>query len=182
MWEDRLLVRRLRQGDNTALGRIYEKYKDDLLTIAHCLLMDLAAAEDCLHDVFVGFAAGVAEFRLHSNLKGYLVTCVANRARDQLRARTRQKQNVSLADIPDPPGNPVGPTAQLIKHEESTQLYEALAKLPFAQREVIIMHVHGRLRFRQIAKQLGISTNTVQSRYRYGLDKLRTLLKTGARP
>ena len=182
MREDRLLVRRLRRGDQAALGRIYEKYKDDMLTIANCLLIDLAAAEDCLHDVFVSFAAGTAALRLGGNLRGYLLTSVANRARDRLRVKRRRKENVSLADITGVACEPTEPAVELIDHQESARLYKALAELPYAQREVITLHVHGKLKFRQIAKQLGVSTNTVQSRYRYGLDKLRTLLKTGARP
>ena len=182
MLEDWLLIRRLRQGDRTALARVYQKYKDDMLTIANCLLIDLAAAEDCLHDVFVGFASGAAELRPGGNLKGYLLTATANRARDRLRAKTRQKENVSLADMADLADDPAEPTAGLIDCEETTRLYNALAELPYEQREVITLHVHGKLRFRQIAKRQGVSTNTVQSRYRYGLDKLRTLLKAGARP
>ena len=61
--------------------------------------------------------------------------------------------------------------------EEAASLYGALAELPYEQREVIVLHLHGELRFREIARYQGVSTNTVQSRYRYGLDKLRTLLK-----
>ena len=182
MWEDRLLVRRLRRGDRSALGRIYEKYKDDLLTIANCMRIDPAAAEDCLHDVFVGLAGRAGQFRLNSNLKGYLVTCVANRARDKLRAKPRQKENVSLGTIADVAGKPSEPMAEIIDCEESARLRRALGQLPCEQREVITLRVHGKLRFREIAKREGVSTNTVQSRYRYGLDKLRTLLTTGARP
>lgn len=176
MWEDRILVRRLRRGSQAALGRIYEKYKDDMLTVANCLLSDPAGAEDCLHDVFVGFAAGAAQFRVNSSLKGYLVTCVANRARDRLRGKSNQ--NVSLSEIADV----AGPTARIVDCEESARLSKALGELPYEQREVITLHIHGILRFRQIARHLDISINTVQSRYRYGLDKLRKLLNTGARP
>ena len=44
------------------------------------------------------------------------------------------------------------------------------------QRQVIALHVLGSLRFREIAQQTGVSINTVQSRYRYGLAKLQSLL------
>ena len=182
MWEDRLLVRRLRRGDRAALGRVYEKYKDDLLTIANCLVAERAAAEDCLHDVFVNLAGQAAEFRLNSNLKGYLITCVANRARDRLRAKRWQKDNASLENISEAARKANEPTAEIINSEESAKLGKALGQLPYEQREVITLHVHGKLRFREIAKRQGVSTNTVQSRYRYGLDKLRKLLNTGARP
>lgn len=174
MDEDALLVGQLRRGDRAALCRVYEKYKDGLLTIAGCLLVDRAAGEDCLHDVFVRFAGGIANLRLRSNLKGYLLACVANRARDQLRRRSRQ---VPLADAGDIVSAEGDPATGLMDCEEAARLYGALAELPYEQREVIVLRLHGELRFRDIARHQGLSTNTVQSRYRYGLDKLRTLLK-----
>ncbi len=178
MLEDRHLIRRLRRGDQAALRLIYEKYKDHMLTIAHNLLLDRALAEDCLHDVFVDFVGQAAEFRLRSNLKGYLATCIANRARDVLRSKSHQ--NLSLSAMPEQRANPAAPPAQLMHGEQAIRLRAALAELPYAQREVIILHLNGKLKFRQIATQLGLSVNTVQSRYRYGLDKLRSLLRKGA--
>lgn len=178
MLEDRFLIRRLRRGDQAALRLIYEKYKDNMLTVAHNLLLDRALAEDCLHDVFVDLAARAAEFRLRSNLKGYLATCIGNRARDVLRSKSRQ--NVSLSAMPKQRANPAAPPAQLIHSEQATRLRAALAQLPFEQREVIVLHINAKMKFQQIASRLGLSVNTVQSRYRYGLEKLRSLLKTGA--
>ncbi len=67
-----------------------------------------------------------------------------------------------------------------IDREEAARLYEALAQLGYEQREVIVLHLHGQLIFGQIAQQLDLSINTVQSRYRYGLEKLRALLNAGA--
>ena len=174
MREDWLLIRRLRRGDQAALRRIYEKYKDDMLTVANNLLLDLASAEDCLHDVFVNFAARVGQFRLTRNLKGYLVTCVANRARDLLRAKSHR--DVSLSAIAEPPANAHNPAVALVDCEEASHLQKALAELPYDQRQVIVLHLNGGLKFRQIAKLHGVSINTVQSRYHYGLEKLRKLL------
>ena len=52
----------------------------------------------------------------------------------------------------------------------------ALAQLPQEQRQVVVLHVLSSLRFREIAQQTGESVNTIQSRYRYGLAKLQSLL------
>jgi RNA polymerase sigma-70 factor (ECF subfamily) len=57
-------------------------------------------------------------------------------------------------------------------------LSSALAGLPDEQREVIVLHIHGQMRFRIIAKSLGISVNTVKGRYRYGIRKLRSILNS----
>lgn len=54
--EDELLKWKFRRGSPEALARIYEKYLDSMLTLAMGLVNDAGAAEDIVHDVFVGFA------------------------------------------------------------------------------------------------------------------------------
>ena len=175
MFEDQRLLSGLRSGDKDALRRIYEKYIDDLLRLAASLLSDIQSAEDCLHDVFVDFAGNVNGSMIHSNLKSYLISCVANRARDQLRRRTRQStyQAEQLCSSPVS----TSPTKQLIAAEESARVFEAIAELPYEQREVFVLRVQGQMRFREIADLLGLSINSVQSRYRYAIEKLRAILK-----
>ena len=64
----------------------------------------------------------------------------------------------------------------MIQAEGADQVRLALAQLPYEQREVVVMHFKGGLTFREIAEWQEVSINTVQGRYRYGLDKLRQLL------
>ncbi len=171
---DRRLVHRVRRGDADALQQVYHRYKDDLLTVAMSLLNDRHAAEDCVHDVFVHFASDPADLRATKNLRGYLLRCVANRARNQL--KRRQLQPVPPGDEQACAGDCDCPAQVLMASEESIRVFEALAQLPAEQREVITLHIHGQLTFREISGQLDLSINTVQSRYRYGIEKLRTLL------
>ena len=175
---DRLLVARCRQGSREALRRIYEKYRDDLLILAIALSHDVDLAEDAVHDVFVAFAQNVRSFRLTGSLKAYLAKCVANRVRDLLRTRrsrdraiyTERACSVSL-DMNEP--------GRLIECSEEFRLLSlALSELPHEQREVIVLHIHGRMRFRIIAQSLGISVNTVKGQYRYGIRKLRSIFNS----
>ncbi|MHC4545486.1 MAG: RNA polymerase sigma factor [Planctomycetota bacterium] len=174
MSKDQQLLKRLRCGDTRALRLIYEQYMDDLLTVATSLLSDVHAAEDCVHDVFVSFAGAVNKLTIHHNLKGYLLSCVANRARDQL--RKNPKKAVQPLDVSDCPTTSGEPTSKLIDFEQATRILEALAKLPHEQREVFVLHAQGGAKFREIARLIGVSVGTVQSRYRYGIEKLRILL------
>ena len=174
MFEDQRLLSRLRAGDKEALRRIYEKYIDDLLRVATSLLSDIQSAEDCLHDVFVDFAGSVGGAMIHSNLKSYLISCVPNRARDQLRHRARQSARQREQSCTQPMST--SPTKQVIDAEESVRVFEALAELPYQQRELFVLHVQGQMRFREIAGLCGDSINTVQSRYRYAIEKLRAIL------
>jgi len=175
MFEDQRLLSRLRTGDKDALRRIYEKYIDDLLRVATSLLSDIQSAEDCLHDVFVDFAGSVNGSMIHSNLKSYLISCVANRARDHLRSKARQSK--CRPERLCPASISTSPAKQLIDAEESVRVFEALAELPYQQREVFVLHVQGQMRFREIAGLFGVSINSVQSRYRYAIEKLRAILK-----
>ena len=172
--KDRRLVHRLSRADPDALRQIYHRYKDDLLTVAMALLADPDAAEDCVHDVFVHFAGAPADMRADRNLKGYLMRCVANRAKNLI--KRQQLQPVHQIDEPDYAGEQDCPEGRLIVSEESMRIFEAMAKLPCEQREVVSLHIHGQMKFREIAEQLEVSINTVQSRYRYGIEKLRTFL------
>ena len=80
MSEDKHLLKLLCQGESSALRRLYEKYRTDLFTVAMSLIHDVHTAEDCLQDIFVRLAEGVSDMDIRRNLKGYLISSVANRA------------------------------------------------------------------------------------------------------
>jgi RNA polymerase sigma-70 factor (ECF subfamily) len=68
------------------------------------------------------------------------------------------------------------PDKAIICSEESQRLNCAIAQLPNEQREVIALRLKGEMTFSQIAKLHNVSVNTIQGRYRYGLNKLRSVL------
>ena len=174
MIEDKILVWKFNRGGKNAFSRIYEKYKDDLLGLAVTLLRDRSIAEDVVHDVFVSFAGAVGAFHLSGTLKGYFSTCVANLARDINRRMAGRNVGPDVTGRTDSVSD--GPLEYAIDCEQTGRLNNLLARLPYEQREVIVLHLHQEMRFREIAEALGVSINTVQSRYRYGLKKLRSLL------
>ncbi len=177
--QDKHLLKRMRCGDRDALRQIYEKYRDDLFTVAVSLLQDVHTAEDCLQDIFVCLVDSADSFNVRRNLKSYLISCVANRARDRMRKKAIQLdcplEQLSCLAISDDPAD------EVISQEESGQVLKALSKLPYEQREAFVLHVQGELKFRQIAKLQNVSIKTVQSRYRYAIEKLRALLEKGER-
>jgi len=173
--EDRLLIWKLKRGSREALCRIYEKYRDDLLRIAVGLLNQTTAAEDVVQDVFTDFIRSAGKFKLTGSLKGYLAVCVANKARNVIRSQNRQR-TVSLDDGEIEISDFKRPDHWIICDEEFSRLNKALAQLPYEQKEVVILHIQGNMKFRDIAKLQEASTKTAQSRYRYGITKLRSIL------
>ena len=176
MIDEKILVWKFNRGSKDALRRIYEKYKDDMLGLAVTLLRDRAEAEDVVHDVFVSFSGTAGRFTLSGTLKGYLSTCVANGARDKNRLKSRL--NVGLDAAADLGADSQDPADYADVCEEAERLQQMLDCLPYEQREIIVLHLHQEMRFREISEALSISINTVQSRYRYGLEKLRSILNS----
>ncbi len=174
MLEDKLLIWKLRHGNADALTRIYQKYKSDMLALASALLRDVNAGEDVVHDVFVRFAENAGQLRLHTSLKAYLLTSVVNRVRSIKRSKwDKIIQSDEFGTLEEPHS---GPVTQAVKKELYQRVDIALANLPVDQREIIILRLQSDLKFKEIARVLGISINTAQSRYRYGIDKLRSEL------
>lgn len=175
--EDRLLILRFKYGSSDALCRIYEKYRNYLLRLATALLHDVNVAEDVVHDVFLRFAQSGDKIRLKGSLKGYLRACVVNNVRNRSKGKGL-RASVGFDEI-----NPVAedtsrPDHWVICKEESGRISHALAQIPLEQREVVVLHLLGDMKFREIAKSQAVSIKTIQSRYRYGLDKLRPLLNS----
>ena len=102
---------------------------------------------------------------------------MANRARNLNRDRRPRRQ-------PDDPltdgalSHPDGPVRRLLCDEQLQRLADAMEQLPFEQREVVALHMYGDLTFRAIGSQQGVPPETVKSRYRYGLKKLRLILNS----
>ncbi|MHC4168801.1 MAG: RNA polymerase sigma factor [Planctomycetota bacterium] len=176
MLEDKLLVMKCRRGSKEAMCRVYEKYKDFLLTLAKGLLGEQAEAEDVVHDVFVAFARSVGRFQLTGSLRAYLATCVSNRARDKMRAR---KRKLEIPDSVDPViSDSNNPEQHAAEKEELMRLRQAMRRIPYEQREAVVLHLKGGMKFREIARLQGVSLSTTHGRYRYGMDKLRSLMNS----
>jgi len=179
MREEKLLLRRIKRGDAEALRLVYERYKHDLLGLAVTLARDRALGEDVVHDIFVSFARFAPKLRLRTSLRSYLLTSVANRVRTLSRTRSNG---------PLPPENvprriaPATPEQDAMKHERTMLIEQAMRQLPYDQRAAIVLHLQVGMKFREIANSQNVSINTVRSRYRYGLDRLSSLLNGTVTP
>ena len=172
MHQDKKLIQQMKTGDKDALRILYVEHKDFLLTLANALLHDRSLAEDVVHDVFVNFTRNISDFQLTGKLKAYLAACAANQARTLLR---RKKIHAKTADFEIEPQADTSPCP--VESKETTEkLRTSLATLPEEQREVVVLRVKAGLKFKEIAQIQKTTTPTVQGRYRYGIDKLRSLL------
>jgi len=157
----------------TEIELSYRRYGPALLLFAEGLAGERSRAQDVVHQVFLKL---LETGRLHDTLdaKAYLFRCVRNAVLNDRKARQRDVVLDPECAWFEPPNR---------DYAAELNLRRALWGLPEDQREVTILHVWGELTFAQIAEVLGISANTVASRYRYALARLREAMcaKEGCR-
>lgn len=142
-------------------------------------------AEDILQDCLVKLARMVDEGTFdggEAQWRPFLYTAIRRRAIDLGRRNDRRskREEKSEADRLTYNGGFVDPWFEKshTNDESRVQLEAGLKKLPEKFSEVIVMKIWGEHTFAQIAEILDTSLNTVASRYRYGLERLRKSLES----
>lgn len=161
-WARPLAQRRLSRKD---VEQLYDAHGGALLAYARSFTGDHALAEDLVHQVF---ASLLREDRNAPDVPlAYLYRSVRNAALNSRRNGSREA--------------PLEGTPASFAHRDGDQdaalaLQAALRDLPQEQREVVIMRIWSGMTLEEIAQASGESINTVASRYRYALAKLRGCL------
>ena len=143
---------------------LYRQYGPALLAYGTSLLADRAAAEDVLHQIFLKL---LGMRQLPEDPRPYLFKAVRNRALNAMRNSARLTSLDGKEWLMKPPG----------MADAGLEVEKAMHELPPEQREVVVMRIWGEMALTEIAVVLEISENTVASRYRYALNRLRALLK-----
>ena len=157
------------------LERVYDEHAQVLFAYLLTLTGDEQNTRDALQEVFVKLARQPALLKEARDPRAFLIALARHIAIDLARRRaTRQKYHARFADEqPSPFGASPDPDEAAFRAHLAT----ALAGLPPEQREIVQLKLWAGLTFEQISAALDISPNTAASRYRYGIDKLRALLR-----
>ena len=168
---DNILRAALGRNDPAAVELMWDRYAKDLLTFLQALLCSKHDAEDVLQTVFVRIVRKRHRLAKARCLDAYVYQIARNEAYSCISKRKRDKNTQKL------PETWLKVTESNRESSElAEQLQAALAQLPQQQREVIVMKIYRKKTFLEISGLLGLSRNTVASRYRYGIEKLRNLL------
>ncbi len=154
-----------------AVAELYDRFGPALFRTARTLLGRSDLAEDAVQETFVGLIRARIGLSDLENVRAYLFTALRHAAA-KLRVRSARERSVSPADMAEI----AGPGPQPVDIDRAVRLESALRELPADQREVIALKIDGGLTFAEVAACLSISPNTVASRYRYALEKLRDTL------
>ncbi|WFP77905.1 sigma-70 family RNA polymerase sigma factor [Mesorhizobium sp. WSM4906] len=149
----------------------------DALSLARWLTGNAADAEDVVQEACLKAHAGIAGFA-GGNPRAWLLAIVRNASYTWM-ARNRPRAVVAVGDLADlddvsPPDSSDGPEAALIAKANSAAIEAAIARLPDAFRETLVLRDINGLSYREIATMLGVPQGTVMSR----LARARSLLMT----
>jgi RNA polymerase sigma-70 factor (ECF subfamily) len=146
--------------------QLYDRHGPALVAYACSFTTDAAAAEDAVHQVFLRLLS--ARIAMPDVPVAYVYRAVRNAALNARRNGLRMLElNPQISVFEHRGGN----------REAALTLQRALSELPEEQREVIAMRIWGGMTLEEVSVTTGAPANTVASRYRYALEKLREKLR-----
>lgn len=157
------------------LARLYDEHASALFAFALNVTRHEADTRDVLQEVFRKLAARPELLRDIRDERGFLFRLAHHSAIDQLRRRGTRERNHEQFALESTAL--FATTADPDEAAFRCELADALGELPVEQRTVVHLKLWEGLTFEAVAAALDIPLNTAASRYRYGLDKLRTRLR-----
>jgi len=178
--EDHAIVRRVLDGETGAYRLLVERYQDRVYNLVLRIVRAPSDAEEVTSDVFFRAYQKLDAFEFRSQFFTWIYRIAVNRASDRLDQKKRERAG-SLDDLPAEPGGGKAGAGDPVRSAEDREFAEALRAaldtLDPRFREVMILREQEGLAYDEIAKVLGCSIGTVESRLFRAREKLREKLK-----
>ena len=178
MDNDAALLRRYRQGDAGAFALLYERHRLGLLRFLLGLCGEQTLAEEVFQETWLSLIRSESQQREAVLFKTWLYQIGRNRLIDHWRKSGRKQALSEVYD--DAQHGQIDPQPEpeqsWVLSRDQGRLQAALQDLPAEQREVFLLRAHGDLELHEIAELTQSPAETVKSRLRYALQKLRRLL------
>lgn len=189
--DDELILRYL-NGDVCSFETLLRKHKNASYSVILQKVKSRDVADDIFQKVFIKIIEVLNDGRYAETgrFKQYLLCMCNNFSIDYLRKNVKKKELLFSSFLSNNTDDEnysyfenyadsrvTAPFEEIEAEKEATILRNLILQLPEDQREIIILKHWGNLKFREIAEQTGENINTVQGRFRYGIKKLKELIK-----
>ncbi len=164
-------------GDMEAFSQLYARHRTPLYRFLLRQLRNGALADELFQDIWQRVVTHRAEWKPDAPFTGWLYRIAHNRLNDHWRAQKHR---------PPAPGDAEERVARISDHdtpervlsefEQRRRLQLALSELPEDQRTVLLLRLEQELTLEEIGEATGVGRETVKSRLRYAMDKLRARL------
>lgn len=171
--DDEQLMAAVKAGCVVAFDVLYGRYRHRAYRVARSVCRDEGRAQEAVQEAFMSIWRTRDHYEHRRSVAPWLLTVARNRAIDVARrnqphamhrAVEERLERFAAAGIID---------EQVVANERSRHLLSALAQLPEAQREVIILAFYAQLTHAEIAEHLELPLGTVKGRIRLALGRLR---------
>jgi len=152
------------------LERIIDEHQQQLFTFAFFRVGSYEVAQDIVQDVFIRFYENSRRLSAANNVKAYLYKTISNACTDYLR-KNAKIQFIAIENLVN----------EFVENEEKQclseylRIEEILENLPIDQAEILRLKFIDSLNFVEISDILNVNINTIKSRYKYAINKLRNL-------
>ena len=173
--DDRALWSDLIGGDKAALGQLFDRYVNELLSYGYRICGDTELAKDVVQDVFIDLWMYRANLSKDVQVKYYLYRCLRNALLKQIDNTRVSSFGIQEADsVEDPDASPenqwLTTESDIRRH---TQIARVLENLSDREKEVISLKYYSDMKIRQIAALLNLKEQTVANTLQNALVKLR---------
>lgn len=178
---DEQLVEEYLKGDEESFDFLIRKYLKPVYGFVYQYAGNVSDAEDIAQETFVRVWKNIKKFDINKKFKTWVFTIAKNAAVDFLRKKkpmlfteleTEDGGNI-IDVIPDPAHLP----SEIFDRDDlACMLEKAIDKIPLKYREVMILYYKEQLNFREIAEVSGEPLDTIKSRHRRGIIRLRDII------
>jgi RNA polymerase sigma-70 factor (ECF subfamily) len=174
--DDAALIRRMAEGDETALAQLYDHWVSLVYSMIIQLLRDADEAEDVVEETFwQAWQRAPGYDPARGTVRSWLFTIARSRTLDRMRARARRREEVNLTDVTVAAAD-ADPQLHAEGRERRARVLAALAEIPDDQGQTLeLAYFHG-LSQTEIAELLSQPLGTIKTRMRLGMQKLREKL------
>ncbi len=164
-------IKRIAQGDNTALQTLYDQTASPIYAYALSIIKSTADAQDVMHDTFIKVYENAHTYTSHGKPMAWILTITKNLCFQRFR------QQSHICDMPDETiwGQFAGNTN--MSADDKMFVAQYLAKLSEEERSIVVLHAMTGLKHREIAKHLDMPLATVLSKYSRAIKKLKRIIK-----
>jgi RNA polymerase sigma-70 factor (ECF subfamily) len=180
------LIRRAQTQEPAAFEALVDQFSGRVFGFVFRMVGSRDEAEDLVQEVFLRIVRTIPHYRDDGRFESWLFRIAANLVRDRVRAFGRQPTHMELrpndsggSELDDLTPDATSPARPMELREDVDRLTAALAMLPAAEREVVLLRHYSDMSFKEIAEEMGTPLGTALARGHRGLQRLREIM-TGA--
>jgi len=167
--QDAAMLKRLHEGDRTAMAELYDRYFDRVYSLVFNQVdRNRDVAEDIVQETFLAALKSAKGFKGRSSAYTWLCSIAYHKVADHYRRQSRERKrmvsgvDVDTVDVSENPGTQPQPDSLIESAETRQVVNEALGRLPWDYRQVLILKYVEELSVQEISQIMDRSPKSIE--------------------